>query len=370
MEGVGMTRSFWKGKRVLVTGHTGFKGSWLCLWLQDLGAKVSGYALPPPTNPSLFELGQVEKGMASIIGDIRNLDLLKASVTSQKPEIVFHMAAQPLVQYSYEAPVETFSTNVMGTVNMLETIRSSPSIRVAVCITSDKCYENQEWVWGYRESERLGGREPYSSSKACAEHVIEAYRHSYFRNAMRPDASVALASTRAGNVIGGGDWAKDRLVPDIMKALLERRAASVRNPNATRPWQHVLVPLSGYLTLAEKLWSDPDEFNEAWNFGPEDSDAKPVSWIGNYLTTRWDTSSQWKLDGQDHPHEHTYLKLDSSKAKLRLGWQPALNLSGALDWIVEWYRAYEAQCSVRDVTLTQIARYEVQCNQGISYEHE
>lgn len=343
---------------MLVTGHTGFKGSWLCLWLQHLGAQVSGYALTPPTKPSLFELGRVEKGMTSVIGDVRDLDYVKSTLTLLKPEIVIHMAAQPLVHYSYEVPVETYSTNVMGTVNLLEAMRFCPSIRVAVCITSDKCYENQEWVWGYREHERLGGKDPYSTSKACAEHVIEAYRHSYFQKARNPNCQVALASTRAGNVIGGGDWAKDRLVPDVMRALLEKRSVLIRNPNATRPWQHVLVPLSGYLVLAEKLWDEPEKFAQGWNFGPEDSDAKPVSWLAEYLTRRWSECAQWQLDGAEHPHEHTYLKLDSSNAKARLGWMPRLNLSNALDWIVEWYKSYGEGGGVSEMTLMQIDRYQ------------
>jgi len=353
-----MNRAFWQGKRVLVTGHTGFKGSWLSLWLQAMGAHVVGYALSPPTHPSLFEIAHVADGMVSIRGDVRDLDHLQTVMAEHQPEIVIHMAAQPLVRYSYEHPVETFSTNVLGTVNVLEAVRRTGGVRVLVCITSDKCYENKEWVWGHREEDRLGGRDPYSSSKGCAELVISAYRRSYFPPERYEEHGVALASTRAGNVIGGGDWAQDRLIPDIMRAILENRPVVIRNPNAIRPWQHVLEPLNGYLCLAERLWSDGPRFAQAWNFGPDSENAKTVGWIVDYLTRRWGEGARWELDGSEHPHEDTFLKLDCSKARSLLGWAPKLSLATALEWIIEWYRGYRQQADMRTLTEAQIERFE------------
>jgi CDP-glucose 4,6-dehydratase len=358
LEDLGMNRTFWKDKQVLVTGHTGFKGSWLSLWLQQLGAKVVGYALAPPTVPSLFEVARVAEGMTSITGDVRDLDLFQAVINDHRPEIIFHMAAQPLVRYSYENPIETYSTNVMGTVNMLEAVRCSKSVRVVVSITSDKCYENKEWYWGYREDEPVGGRDPYSSSKGCAELVISAYRHSYFPTEHFQRHRVALASTRAGNVIGGGDWAKDRLIPDIMTAIIEKRPVIIRNPNAIRPWQHVLEPLNGYLCLAEQLWAHGARFSQAWNFGPNGEDAKTVSWIAEYLTSYWGDGAHWKLDTAEHPHEDTFLKLDCSKAHSLLGWKPKLRLATALEWIAEWYQCYQQDMDVRAMTGEQIRRFE------------
>jgi CDP-glucose 4,6-dehydratase len=336
-----MNKPFWENKTVLITGHTGFKGSWLSLWLQSAGANVVGYALHPPTQPSLFETARVAEGMTSIIGDVRDLEHLKTVVAEHEPEIIFHLAAQPLVRHSYEDPIETYSTNVMGTANMLEAVRHSDSLRAVVSITSDKCYENKEWLWGYREGDQLGGHDPYSSSKGCAELVISAYRRSYFPPERYEQHGVALASTRAGNVIGGGDWAKDRLIPDIMKALLENRTVIIRSPHAIRPWQHVLEPLHGYVCLAEKLWTHGPKFSQAWNFGPSSDDAKTVSWIVEYLSNAWGEGAQWRLDGAEHPHEDTYLKLDCSKARSLLGWAPKLSLPTTLDWIVEWYRGYQ-----------------------------
>ena len=353
-----MNRAFWKEKRVLVTGHTGFKGSWLSLWLQKLGANVWGYALSPPTQPSLFEVAHVADGMTSITGDVRDLEHLQAVIAEYRPEIVIHMAAQPLVRYSYENPIETYSTNVMGTVNVLEAVRQSESVRVVVCITSDKCYENKEWLWGYRENETVGGRDPYSSSKGCAELVISAYRHSYFPAKEYQHHRVAVASTRAGNVIGGGDWAKDRLVPDIMTAIMEKRPVIIRSPNAIRPWQHVLEPLNGYLCLAEQLWGHGPKFAQAWNFGPNSEDAKTVSWIVEYLTSFWGEGARWELDSAQHPHEDNYLKLDCSKARSLLGWAPKLRLSTALEWIAEWYRGYQQNKDMRSLTEEQITRFE------------
>lgn len=353
-----MNRTFWKDKKVLVTGHTGFKGSWLCIWLQSMGANVVGYALAPPTQPCLFEIANVAEGMTSVIGDVRDLANLRNVMSQHEPQIIFHLAAQPLVRYSYKNPVETFSTNIMGTVHMLEAVRHTPSARVVVSITSDKCYANKEWVWGYRENEELGGHDPYSSSKGCAELVISAYRSSYFSSSTYQDHGVALASTRAGNVIGGGDWAKDRLIPDIMNAILENRTVVIRSPHAVRPWQHVLEPLNGYLSLAENLWAHGPKFAQPWNFGPNSEDAKTVSWIVDYLAKVWEEGAAWQLDTGEHPHEDNYLKLDCSKAKSLLGWSPKLRLSTALEWIVEWYRGYQRNDGMRSLTEAQIKRFE------------
>jgi CDP-glucose 4,6-dehydratase len=357
VEGVEVNPAFWKGKRVLLTGHTGFKGGWLSLWLQSMGAQVVGYALAPPTNPSLFEVAQVGQGMTSIIGDIRDLAQLKKVFAEHKPEIVIHMAAQPLVRYSYVEPVETYSTNVMGTVNLLEAVRSTGSVRAVVNVTTDKCYENREWVWGYRENEAMGGYDPYSSSKGCAELVTAAYRKSYFHSEKYKEHGVAIASGRAGNVIGGGDWADDRLIPDIMRAITGGKPVHIRNPNAIRPWQHVLEPLSGYLILAQKLFEDGATYAEGWNFGPNDEDAKPVQWIVEKLTQSWDEGASWLLDGGDHPHEAHYLKLDCSKAKARLNWYPRWHLEEALSKIVEWQRKYHQREHMQAVTLEQIEIY-------------
>ena len=353
-----MNNKFWKGKRVLITGHTGFKGSWLSLWLQSKGANIIGYSLPPPTNPSLFEDAHVAEGITSIIGDIRNLENLLSVVSKYKPEIIIHMAAQSLVRYSYKDPVDTYNTNVMGTVHVLEAGRHSDNLKVILIITSDKCYENNEWVWGYRESDPMGGHDPYSSSKGCAELITSAYRRSYFSKKDNPNHGVAVATTRAGNVIGGGDWATDRLVPDIMRAIMEDRPVIIRYPNAIRPWQHVLEPLRGYITLVEKLWQHGEQSSGAWNFGPNDGDSRPVSWIADHLTKLWGDGACWESDLSHHPHEATYLKLDCSKAKSQLGWMPALDLTTTLQWIVEWNRAYLQKKDMRQVTEAEILRYE------------
>ncbi|MBM0740295.1 CDP-glucose 4,6-dehydratase [Phormidium sp. CLA17] len=350
---------FWYNKKVLITGHTGFKGSWLSLWLKRLGATVIGYSLPAPTQHSLFEVAKIEPQLTSVIGDIRDLAKLQAVMTEHQPDIVFHMAAQPLVRYSYQNPVETYATNVMGTVNLLEAVRHTESVRVVVVITTDKCYENREWVWGYREDEPMGGHDPYSSSKGCAELVTEAYRSSFFMP--HPETlsqPAAIASVRAGNVIGGGDWASDRLIPDIMRAIQAQQPVQIRNPHAIRPWQHVLEPLSGYMLLAERLWQAGATYAEGWNFGPNDEDVKPVSWIVEYLTQRWGEGATWQLDAGDHPHEATYLKLDCSKAKARLGWYPRLSLGTTLEWIVEFYQAYRHQEDMKTIVETQILRYQ------------
>lgn len=352
-----MNPAFWKGKRVLLTGHTGFKGSWLSLWLQSMGAQVVGYALAPPTKPSLFEVASVGKEMTSIIGDIRDLEHVRKVFAQHQPEIVIHMAAQPLVRYSYIEPVETYSTNVMGTVNLLEAVRGTGSVKVVVNVTSDKCYENREWVWGYRENEAMGGYDPYSNSKGCAELVTAAYRNSYFHPEKYQEHGVALATGRAGNVIGGGDWAGDRLIPDIMRAISQGQPVNIRNPHAIRPWQHVLEPLSGYMLLAQKLYEQGATFAEAWNFGPNDADARPVQWIVERLTQAWGEGASWILDSGDHPHEAHYLKLDCSKAGTRLDWHPRWHLEDALGAIIEWQKNYQRGADMQAVTLEQIEIY-------------
>lgn len=354
---MGVNPVFWQDKKVLLTGHSGFKGSWLSLWLQAMGAEVIGYALAPPTHPSLFEVAKVDSGMTSIIGDIRNLDKLQAVFTEHQPEIVIHMAAQPLVRYSYQNPVETYSTNVMGTVNLLETVRNTVSVKAVVNVTTDKCYENREWAWGYRENEPMGGHDPYSNSKGCAELVTAAYRNSYFHTEQYQEHGVAIASARAGNVIGGGDWAEDRLIPDIMRAITHNKAVNIRNPHAIRPWQHVLEPLSGYLKLAQTLYEDGSSCAEGWNFGPNDEDAKSVQWIVEHLTQVWGDGASWYVDNGNHPHEAHYLKLDCSKAKARLNWTPKWRLEVALDKIIEWQKQYQQSADMKAVTLEQISQY-------------
>ena len=353
-----MNPAFWQGKRVLLTGHTGFKGSWLSLWLQSMGAQVTGYALAPPTNPSLFEIAEVAQGMTSIIGDIRDLDKLQDVFATHQPEIVIHMAAQPLVRYSYQNPVETYSTNVMGTVHLLEAVRNTPSVKAVVNITTDKCYENREWVWGYRENEPMGGFDPYSNSKGCAELVSAAYRSSFFNANNYAQHGVATATVRAGNVIGGGDWAQDRLIPDILAAFEQGRKVDIRNPNAIRPWQHVMEPLRGYLTLAEQLFEHGPSFGEGWNFGPNDEDAKPVGWIVEQMAALWGADAQWQEDTGEHPHEAHYLKLDISKARSRLDWHPALRLKDALALIIDWSKQRAAGANMRQLTLSQLQAYQ------------
>lgn len=344
---------FWSGRRVLLTGHTGFKGGWMALWLQSMGAQVCGLALDPPTEPALFGVARVAGGMEHHVADIRHIDAVADVMRSFQPEIVIHMAAQPLVRLSYHQPVETFATNVMGTVHVLEAARLSGSVKAIVNITTDKCYENREWVWGYREDEPMGGYDPYSSSKGCAELVSSAYRRSFLK-----DAGIAMATVRAGNVIGGGDWALDRLVPDILKALAADEPVLIRNPHATRPWQHVLEPLSGYLVIAQRLVEHGQRDAEAWNFGPRDEDARPVQWIVERLCAQWGGGARWALQPGDHPHEAGYLKLDISKARQRLGWTPRWTLETALDRIVDWHRAWLAGHDMRAVCLQQINDYQ------------
>ena len=350
-----MNPDFWSGKKVLITGHTGFKGSWLSLWLQKSNASVVGYALPPPTTPSLFEVARVAENMCSLEGDVRDLNLLQSVVSEHKPDIVIHMAAQALVRYSYESPVETYASNVMGTVNVLEAVRGYPGVRAVLNITSDKCYENREWVWGYRENDPMGGYDPYSSSKGCAELVTSAYRNSFFSN---DDNDTVIASARAGNVIGGGDWASDRLIPDIMQAFMNNQAVAIRNPASIRPWQHVLEPLNGYLTLLEKMYESGKQFGEAWNFGPDDTDAKPVSWIVERLADTWGNNAKFEFGAENQVHEAQYLKLDCSKSNSLLDWKTKLQLSDALGWIVEWYLSYQRDQDMREYTENEITRYE------------
>lgn len=350
-------RDFWKKRNVFVTGHTGFKGSWLCLWLNSLGTRVTGYALNPPTDPSLHEICRIDQLVHSMIADVRDAGALKDAVLAAQPEIVIHMAAQPLVRDSYKVPVETYATNVMGTVNLFEAVRVCRTVKAVINVTTDKCYENKEWIWGYRENEPLGGHDPYSSSKACSELVTAAYRSSYFNPKEHSSHGIGIASARAGNVIGGGDWAADRLIPDCVRAILKGESVLVRNPHAVRPWQHVLEPLSGYLILAQKLYEQGPRYAEAWNFGPDDSDAKPVEWLVRQLCTTWGRNAAYSIDSSKHPHEAHYLKLDCSKAKSELGWQPRWPLAKAIDSIIEWTQAYAQGKEIKEVCLKQIEEY-------------
>ncbi len=352
-----MNEAFWSGKRVLVTGHTGFKGSWLCLWLQRLGAEVTGYALPAPALPNLFHTASVEKSVHSVLGDIRDLDTLTSVFHARSPEIVIHMAAQSLVRLSYRQPVDTYSINVMGTINVLEAVRRSDSVRAVVNVTSDKCYENQEWAWGYRENDPLGGYDPYSSSKGCAELVTNAYRHSFFNAASYDAHGVAVATGRAGNVIGGGDWARDRLIPDIVRALSTNSAVGIRYPDSIRPWQHVLEPLSGYLRLAEALVTEGPRCAGGWNFGPEAADMRPVRWLVERFISQWGEGASWRHDRALAPYEANRLMLDCSKARSLLGWGPRWPLAEAIDRVVQWHQAFIRGADMRALTLSQISAY-------------
>ena len=350
--------SIWHGRRVLVTGHTGFKGSWLSLWLHRMGAEVTGFALPPPTAPSLFALARLDELVAHVEGDVRDLDAVRAAVGAARPEVIFHLAAQPLVRLSYREPVETYATNVMGTVNLLEAARRSTSVGAIVCVTSDKCYENREWIWPYRENDPMGGHDPYSSSKGCAELVTAAWRRSFFA-----DGGPLLASVRAGNVIGGGDWAADRLLPDLIRAFTAGKPPVVRSPNSVRPWQHVLEALSGYLMIAERLLGGERRFADGWNFGPSEDDARPVSWIVERMRETWGgTTDAVRHDGAKQPHEAGLLRLDCSKARAALGWRPLLSLEQALDWIVDWHSQVAAGGDARTVSLDQLDRYTATLN--------
>lgn len=346
-----INKDFWKNKKVFLTGHTGFKGSWLSLWLHSLGASVKGYALDAPTMPSLFYEARVSDIVESQIADIRDLDTLQQSISEFNPDIIIHMAAQPLVRYSYDNPIETYQVNVMGTVNILEVSRSCSNLKAIVNITTDKCYENDNRTFGYKENDPMGGYDPYSSSKGCAELVASSYRRSFLQ-----DQGIGLASVRAGNVIGGGDFATDRLIPDILRAFEKTQPVIIRNPKATRPWQHVLEPLSGYLTLAEKLYNEPKMYASGWNFGPEENDIKPVDWIVEHMTMHWEGSS-WQLDKDSHPHEANFLQLDITKAKTQLHWKPLWNLDYTLERIIKWHKHWLNKKDMQDICLQEIKDY-------------
>lgn len=349
--------SFWHDKRVLVTGHTGFKGAWLTFWLDHLGAIPGGIALAPDTDPNLAGLTGVERRFPSFRVDIRDATATGRAIAEFSPQVIFHLAAQSLVRSSYERPVETFETNVMGTIHVLEAARRTSSVRAVVVVTSDKCYENREWLWPYREHEALGGHDPYSASKACAEIAAAAWRRSFLSGRGR-DTTFALASARAGNVIGGGDWALDRLIPDCVRAFSRGDAAVIRNPQSTRPWQHVLEPLSGYLLLAERLWQDGAEVSDAWNFGPGAEDTRPVSWVVDRLAAKWGDGVDWTSEQGEHPHEASLLAVDASKARARLGWVPRLRLEEAIDWTAEWYKRQQRGGAADHLVSEQIRRYE------------
>ena len=346
--------SFWRGKRVFVTGHTGFKGAWLALWLTDLGAEVTGYSLPPPTDPSLFDMAGVKSRLRHLDGDVRDEAALARAVREARPEIVFHMAAQSLVRVSYDEPAATYATNVMGTVNLLEAVRRWDGVRAVVCVTSDKCYENRETPRPYREDDAVGGYDPYSSSKGCAELVASAYRRSFFSGPGDAPGRVAIATARAGNVIGGGDWAKDRLIPDLLNGFATGVRPLVRFPSAVRPWQHVLEPLAGYLRLARALWTGDPAAADGWNFGPDDADAQPVSWIADRLAALWGEGAAWETTGEPQPHEAHFLRLDCAKARQKLGWRPVWALDEALRRTVAWRRALDEGADMADFTLHQI----------------
>ena len=355
----------WRNKKVFLTGHTGFKGGWLALWLASKGAIVRGYALPPSTDPNLFTAARVGSGIGAISpendirGDIRDAPALDSAIQSFAPEVVFHLAAQPLVRLSYADPIGTYETNVIGTARVLDAIRRTPSVRAVVCITTDKCYENREWVWPYRETDPLGGYDPYSSSKACAEIVAAAFRQSYFPVSKLAEHKVALATARTGNVIGGGDWSPDRLIPDLVRGFVAGQPVRIRRPLAVRPWQHVVEPLAGYISLAEHLLSaNPAPHATAYNFGPSDADAQPVAWIADKMSASWGSGAAWINDPDPGVHEAAYLKLDSSRARADLGWTPHLRLETALEWLVQWYRAWQSGADMHSFTVAHIAAYE------------
>lgn len=346
--------SFWNDKKVLITGHTGFKGSWLSLWLQNLGANVIGYSLSPPTVPNLFNIAAVKENMTSIEGDIRDYRCLVDVIKKFKPEIVFHLAAQSLVRKSYKDPIETFSTNIMGTVNLLEAIRYCDNVRVLINVTTDKCYQNKEWIWGYRETDSLGGDDPYSCSKACSELITSTFRRSFYQ-----EEDILIASARAGNVIGGGDWSADRLIPDIIESLICNKQILLRNPYAIRPWQHVLEPLSGYLMLAEQMWSLGNGYGEPWNFGPSDENMITVGELSERMISLWRSKIQCVYDNKIQLQETQILKLDSSKANVKLRWKPILGIDDTLKWTVDWYKAFDSNDNMKKTTLQQIKNYQM-----------
>lgn len=348
----------WKGRRVFLTGHTGFKGGWLGLWLARMGAQVRGYALDPCTTPNLLDQARIGDSIEDTRGDINDLAALSASMSEFRPEIVIHMAAQPLVRYSYVDPLGTYKTNVLGTANVLESVRKSPGVRAVVSVTTDKCYENREWVWGYRETDPLGGYDPYSSSKACAEIVTAAYRQSFFNVEKFAEHGCLVASGRAGNVIGGGDWSDDRLLPDLVRGFLRGDRVRIRRPKSIRPWQHVLEPLWGYIRLAEELYKGNTACASAFNFGPQDDDAWPVARMAQKMVEVWGDGAEWVLDPDPGAHEAGYLKLDASKARAELGWHPSLRIDTTLEWLVQWYRAQAAGQDMHAYTLAQIEAYE------------
>lgn len=357
-----MSRDFWRGKRVFLTGHTGFKGSWLAIWLHRLGAKVHGFALDPETNPNLFTNARVKDCLASDIrGDVRDIAALKQAMESADPDVVIHMAAQPLVRRSYHDPVGTYATNVMGTVHALEAARSCRHLRALLVVTSDKCYENRDIRRGYREDEPLGGFDPYSSSKACAELVAQAYRRSFFSG---EEERAGVATARAGNVIGGGDWSKDRLIPDAIRAWLQDEPVRIRHPEAVRPWQHVLDALNGYLLLLKRLAESATEFSGAWNFGPEDRDARKVAWVVERFARVWGDGQWQAVAGENALHEASVLALDSTKARNKLNWKPALTMEEAIDWTVRWYRAFSEGADMANVTLEQVEAFEAKARVG------
>jgi CDP-glucose 4,6-dehydratase len=355
LEDLVVNTSFWKGKKVLITGHTGFKGSWLCLWLKHLGAELVGVSLEAPTTPSHFEQAKIEDDIKTYQQNICDLEALHAVFEKENPQIVFHLAAQSLVRHAYRDPIETYETNVMGSLKVLEALRKSSSVKAVVMVTTDKCYENREWHWGYRENEAMGGYDPYSSSKGCAELLIASYRRSYFPSDSYSVHQKAVASVRSGNVIGGGDWAEDRLIPDIIRSFQRGEKVHIRSPHATRPWQHVLDTLSGYIMLAEKLYDSGPKYAEAWNFGANEGDAKPVQWIVEHMAKHWGSAAQWCIDSGEQPHEAKYLKLDCSKAHNNLGWWPKWNLSQSLDKTIEWYQTDVSD--KKQISLEQIEAY-------------
>lgn len=357
MVGNSLFNDFYKGRKVFITGHTGFKGSWLSLLLSWLGADVHGYSLDPPTDPSLFELAELHTLVNSTIGDIRDYDLLQKTIRNFKPEVVIHMAAQPLVRESYRNPRETYEVNVMGTVNLLDIIRQEKGIRSVLNVTSDKCYENKEWLWGYRESEPMGGHDPYSNSKGCSELLTASFRNSYFNSTNYSEHGVALASARAGNVLGGGDWAADRLIPDFFRSILNDEKLKIRSPHAIRPWQHVLEPLTGYLMLCERLYAYGPDFSEGWNFGADNDDAKDVEWIVRRICSLWGNNADFEINSDPQPHEANYLKLDCTKAKTILDWHPKWDVDTTLRMIVDWYKAYQNKSDMRQVCISQIENY-------------
>lgn len=353
-----LNTEFWHGKKVFVTGHTGFKGSWLSILLSCLGAEVHGFSLDPPTNPSLFKLAKIDKLMSSSkIGDIRNYDLLKQTVNNIQPEIIIHMAAQALVRESYRHPRETYEVNVMGTINLLDSVRQLTGKKAVLNVTSDKCYENNEWLWGYRENEPMGGYDPYSNSKGCSELVTSSYRHSFFNPGDYKSHGVALASARAGNVLGGGDWAEDRLIPDFFRSILNKEKLKIRSPYAIRPWQHVLEPLTGYLMLCEKLYIEGPSFADGWNFGANNDDAKNVEWIIVRICELWGDNIGYEINIDKQHHEANYLKLDCTKSKSLLGWTPLWNIDQTLSMIVNWYKAYQSNLEMDQVCIAQIKQY-------------